>query len=85
MTTTTLPRKEILPALLRTTEIVKYLNISRQTVRNLIDNGHLKACNLNPATKERRHLRVTRDSLCAYYKKQFGHSLLDAIAHKFQS
>jgi excisionase family DNA binding protein len=79
------PPKEILPHLLKISEVAKHLAVSRQTVHNLIMGGELEAHRVNSKnSRERKHLRIMRDSLLKFYKKRFGHSLLDAIANHFQ-
>ncbi len=78
------PKIETVPPLLKIGDVCKLLSISPQTVRNLIFSGDLVASTINPETTERKHVRVTRDSLLKFYQKRFGHSLLDAIAHSFQ-
>jgi hypothetical protein len=79
-----LPKKEIVPPLLRIGDVARLLAISPQTVRNLIISGDLAASDINPEKTERKHLRITRDSLLKFYKKRFGHSLIDALANTYQ-
>jgi len=80
-----LPKKQTLPLLLKIGAVAKHLAVSRQTVRNLIFNGELEAYRVNSEKAlEREHLRITRDSLLKFYRKRFGHSLIDALANSFQ-
>jgi excisionase family DNA binding protein len=84
ITNSTTPKKELVPPLVKVTEVAKYLSVSRGTVRNLIDSGDLNASKINSGSKERKHVRVTRESLLGFYKKRFGHSLTRALAHPFE-
>jgi len=84
ITNSTTIHKELVPPLVKLTEVAKLLSISRGTVRNLIDSGDLVASDINSLGKERRHRRITRASLLTFYKKRFGHSLTRALAHPFE-
>jgi excisionase family DNA binding protein len=79
-----LPKKQILPLLLKISAVAKHLAVSRQTVHNMILSGDLEAYRVNANTSERQHVRISRDSLLKFYKKRFGHSLVDALANAFQ-
>jgi hypothetical protein len=79
-----LPKKELLPPLLRIGDVARLLSISPQSVRNLILSGDLKASDINAENAERKHVRITRDSLLKFYKRRFGHCLLDAMANSYQ-
>jgi excisionase family DNA binding protein len=72
------------PPLVKIRDVASYLSCSRWTVHKLIDSGHLQASEINPATPERRHVRITRTSLLTFYKKRFGHSLDRALAHAYE-
>ncbi len=76
--------KEPVPPLVKVRDVAKLLSVSRSTVHNLIDSGDLKGSKINPRKKKRNHLRVTRESLLAFYQKRFGHSLTRALAHPFE-
>lgn len=78
------PPKETLPPLLRISDVARLLSVSPQMIRNLIISGDLVASGINPETAERKHFRVTRKSLLTFYKRRFGHSLLDALTNSFQ-
>ena len=78
------PKKETVPPLLKISDVCKLLSLSPQSVRNLIISGDLAGSEINPENAERRHIRITRDSLLKFYQKRFGHSLLDALSHSFQ-
>jgi len=84
ITNSTTAQNELVPPLIKVTDVAKFLSVSRCTVRKLIDCGDLAASDVNPTTKERRHRRVTRESLLIFYKKRFGHSLTRALAHRFE-
>ena len=83
ITNSAIPKKELVPPLVKLTDVARYLSISRCTVRNLIASGDLNASKINPTAKERKHVRVTRESLLGFYKKRFGHSLTRALANPF--
>jgi len=83
ITTSPIIQKSV-PALVKVSDVAEYLSVSRSTVHSLIDNGELKASEINASTKARKHLRVTRESLLTFYKKRFGHSLDRALANHFQ-
>jgi Helix-turn-helix domain len=87
MTNVNLPflNKPPVPPLVKVRDIAALFSVSRQTVHHLIDSGDLEASKINPASKERQHLRVTRASLLKFYKKRFGHSLQHALANPFES
>ena len=79
------PKKQTLPLLLKISAVAKHLTVSRQTIHNLILSGDLDAYRVNSVQAlERKHLRITRDSLDRFYRKRFGHSLVDALANSFQ-
>lgn len=78
--------KQPIPPLVKVRDVAKLLSASRQTVRNLIDSGDLTASEINPSKqKNRRHLRVTRESLLLFYKRRFGHPLNRALENPFDS
>jgi hypothetical protein len=78
--------KESVPPLLKIRDVAKLLSVSRATVHALIDGGDLQASQVGPSVKKKRlHVRVTRKSLCGFYKKRFGHSLDRALENPFQS
>ena len=77
-------KKSPLPPVVKTSQVAQLLSVSPRTVHNLIESGALKAASLNPTSKRRKHVQVTRASLLALYKKRFGHCLLDALANPFQ-
>jgi len=77
-------QKELVPPLVKVRDVASLLSVSRHTVHHLIDSGDLKASKINSTAKERKHLRVTRNSLLTFYKKRFGHSLLRALANPFE-
>ena len=79
-----LPKKQTLPLLLKVSAVAKHLAVSRQTVHNLILNGDLEAYPVTSQGAEREHVRILRESLLIFYRKRFGHSLLDALANQFQ-
>jgi hypothetical protein len=85
ITNSTTPKKESVPPLVKVTDVAKLLSVSRCTVHSLIDSGQLKASEINAASKERKHLRITRESLLGFYQKRFGHSLTRALAHPFEA
>ena len=78
ITTNNLKSKLILPPLLKVREAAKILSLSRVSVQALIDSGDLDASELTPTArrkKKRVHVRVTSESLAAFYKKRFGQEL----------
>lgn len=78
--------KEPLPPLIKIREAAKLLSISRATVHALIEGGDLQASKVSPsAKKERLHVRITRKSLCGFYKKRFGQTLDRALENPFES
>jgi hypothetical protein len=81
MITSSPTQKELVPPLVKIRYVMSLFSVSKQTVHNLIFSGDLTAANLNSASKERKHLRITRDSLLAFYQKRYGHSLERALAH----
>ena len=84
ITNSTTIKEDLVPPLLKVREVANLLSISRATVHNLIESGDLKASNINSTKKERRHRRVTRQSLLTFYKRRFGHSLTRALANPFE-
>lgn len=77
--------KNPVPPLVKVREVAKLLSISRHTVHHLIDSGDLAASQINPSAKmQRKHVRVTRNSLLKFYQKRFGHSLTKALANPFE-
>ena len=84
ITNSTTPKKEPVPPLVKVRDVATLLSVSRHTVHHLIDSGDLAASEINSTSKERKHLRVTRNSLLTFYKKRFGHSLLRALANPFE-
>jgi len=77
-------KKESLPPLVKVTDVAKLLSLSRCSVHSLIDSGDLVGSRINPLKKRRNHVRVTRNSLLKFYRKRFGHSLILALADKFE-
>jgi hypothetical protein len=74
------------PLIVKTSDVARFLCVSLQTVHNLIQSGELKAAGIGPIQRnKRRHVRVTQQSLLRFYKKRFGHSLIDAIQHRFEA
>jgi hypothetical protein len=84
ITNSNIVKNEPVPPLVKVTAVAKFLSVSRCTVHSLIESGHLKASEINAASKERKHLRVTRESLLGFYRKRFGHSLTRALANHFE-
>ena len=78
-------KNEPVPPLIKIREVAKLLSVSRQTVHHLIDSGDLQGCEINPKTKERKHVRITRQSLLTFYKNRFGHPLTQALANPFEA
>jgi excisionase family DNA binding protein len=78
--------KSPLPPLIKVREAAKLLSISRASVHALIESGDLAASKVSPTTKkEREHVRITRKSLCGFYRKRFGHSLNLALENPFEA
>jgi excisionase family DNA binding protein len=78
--------KEPIPPLVKFREVAQLLSVSRCTVRALIESGDLTASEVNASKcKERRHRRVTRQSLLRFYRKRFGHPLNRALENPFDS
>ena len=69
------------PALVKVCQVAELFSVCKPTVYKLIESGHLVGADISTDTAERRHLRVTRDSLLKFYKKRFGHSLERALAN----
>jgi len=84
ITNSTTTPKEPVPPLVKVREVATLLSVSRHTVHHLIDSGDLAASEINATAKERKHVRVTRESLLGFYKKRFGHSLTRALANPFE-
>ena len=90
ITNSATPQNEPVPPLVRVRDVATLLAVSRHTVHHLIDSGDLAASEINstaklkPPVKQRRHVRVTRESLLDFYKKRFGHSLTRALANPFE-
>ena len=83
ITNDTLKSKLFLPPLLKVREVAKILSLSRVSVQKLIDSGDLDASELTPTArrkKKRVHVRVTSESLAAFYQKRFGQQL-DRVLH----
>ena len=79
-------KKKSLPPLVKVNEVARLLSLCNASVHKLIQSGDLTAAALTSSKrKERKHVRVTRASLLTFYRKRFGHSLLDALAHSYQS
>jgi excisionase family DNA binding protein len=80
------PRKEPVPPLIKVREVAKILSISRATVHALIESGDLAASPVGPDSKRKKrvHVRVTRKSLCGFYKERFGQPLDRALENPFQ-
>jgi excisionase family DNA binding protein len=86
ITSSNINAKEPVPLLIKVREVAKLLSISRATVHALIEDGELAASQVGPKKKKKRiHVRITRDSLCKFYEKRFGHPLNRALANPFQS
>ena len=82
----TITKKEPLPVLLKVTEAAKILALCRASVHSLIQSGELQAAKVSSnKTMKRQHVRITRDSLCALYKKRFGHPLDRALENPFKN
>ena len=78
--------KEPVPPLIKIRDVAKLLSVSRATVHALIDSGDLEASQVGPSQrKQRLHVRVTRKSLCGFYRKRFGHPLDRALENPFGS
>jgi excisionase family DNA binding protein len=78
--------KEPVPPLIKIREAAKLLSISRATVHALIESGDLSASKVSPSKKKKRqHVRITRKSLCGFYKKRFGLRLDLALENPFES
>ena len=78
-------KKEPIPPLVKFQEVAKLLSVSRCTVRALIESGDLEASEINATVnKQRKHRRVTRNSLLTFYKKRFGHPLNRALENPFE-
>jgi Helix-turn-helix domain len=77
-------KKSPLPLLVKVSQVARLLSVSKSTVHNLLESGDLEGCKINPETKERCHVRVTRASLLRFYQKRFGHSLLRALENLFE-
>jgi len=84
MITNSTTLKEPVPPLVKVRDVATLLSVSRHTVHHLIDSGDLAASEINSTAKERKHRRVTRESLLGFYKKRFGHSLTRALANPFE-
>jgi len=84
ITNSTTLKKESVPPLVKVRDVAHFLSVSRGTVHNLIVSGDLAASGINASSKQRCHLRVTRESLLGFYKKRFGHSLTRALANPFE-
>jgi hypothetical protein len=90
MTTTNTSEKPPVPILVKVSHVAKILSVSKCTVHKMIECGDLRASEINPEIKAkpkkktRRHVRVTRKSLLALYRKRFGHSLQDALVLSFE-
>lgn len=71
----------VLPPLLRIGDVAKILSASRMTVAALIESGELTAARVGPGKRrmKRVHLRVTLDSLAAFYKKRFDRDIHTAL------
>jgi excisionase family DNA binding protein len=78
--------KEPVPPLIKIREAAKFLSISRATVHALIEKGDLQASEVSPSSaKKRRHVRITRESFCGFYKKRFGQDLSRVLVSPFKS
>ena len=77
-------RKEPVPPLLKVSEVAKLLAMSRCTVHNLLQSGDLSGAIVSAKTSERKHQRITRDSLFKFYQKRFGQSLLSTLTPSVQ-
>ncbi len=84
ITNSNIPKKELVPPLIKVRDVAKLLSVSRATVHHLIESGDLKASGISPSENKRLHVRVTRESLLGFYKKRFGHSLTRALANPFE-
>jgi excisionase family DNA binding protein len=84
-TTSIALQKNPVPPLVKVRDVAKLLSVSRCTVHKLIDSGALAGSKINPATKKRQHLRITRTSLLKFYEKRFGHSLAAVLVNPFES
>jgi len=70
------------PAAVKVCQVAEVLSVCNQTVYKLIDDGQLIAADIAVRKAERRHLRITRESLLKFYSKRFGHSLERALANQ---
>jgi hypothetical protein len=85
ITNSNISQKEPVPPLVKVRDVARLLSVSRHTVHHLIESGDLAASEINSSKKkERRHMRVTRQSLLSFYRKRFGHSLTRALANPFE-
>jgi hypothetical protein len=84
MTNSNILKKEPVPPLVKVRDVAALLSVSRQTVHHLIQSGDLAASKINSTAKERKHVRVTRNSLLTFYRKRFGHSLTRALENPFE-
>ena len=84
ITNSNMTKKELVPPLVKVRDVASLLSVSRHTVHHLIDSGDLAASDINSTAKERKHVRVTRNSLLKFYQKRFGHSLTRALANPFE-
>ena len=84
--TSNINAKPPLPPLIKIREAASLLSISRATVHALIQSGDLDASKVSPQTHpQRNHVRITRQSLCSFYQKRFGHPLHRALLNPFEN
>jgi len=75
-----------MPVLVKVREVARLLSVSRHTVHALIHDGDLIASDVNPsARRQRKHVRVTRESLLRFYRKRFGRPLKEALVNPFDA
>jgi Helix-turn-helix domain len=77
-------KKTPVPVLVKISHVAQLLSVSNSTVHHLLDSGDLEGHKINPKTKARHHVRVTRASLLHFYQKRFGHSLIRALENHFE-
>jgi hypothetical protein len=78
-------KKSPVPLLVKTSDVASLLSVSLQTVHHLIQSGDLKAAEITKTKRKRKHVRITQESLLNFYQDRFGHSLIDAIKHRFEA
>jgi hypothetical protein len=82
ITNTPIFPKNKVPLLVKVCHVAELFSVCKPTVHKLIESGQLVGADISSKTAERRHIRVTRDSLLKFYSKRFGHSLERALANQ---